>query len=426
MLAGAVEVDITPPVGVPMDGYGAREGSSVAIHDPLLAQALLLKSGDDGILLFTLDLLGVSLDFTHRVRARAAGATALDPANIMVACTHTHSGPAGFLPRVSGLGSEDANLQEITLRKLVGAAQWADSCLQPARVGVETGQITAIGRNRNDPESGPMDPLVTVVRVDDAAGGPLAVLMNYGCHPTVLGYGNRSISADYPGAARRLLRDVYPETVFLFTNGASGDVSTRFTRREQTFGEVERMGRILGGEVLRVMQLIETESVTTARGQMVDIDLPVRQLPSLQTARRVLDERKAELKQLKQAQTSHGDVRRATTRVEGAHIQLQLVQALAGREQISTQVQTLRMGDILCIGLPGEPFSRLVLDLKDSSPFAKTVVISYANDDVGYFPDERSIHQGTYEALSSPYGTEGVRCLQKAALALTQEDEPRA
>lgn len=421
LLAGVAEVDITPPIGVPMDGYAAREGNSVGVHDPLLAEVLLLKLGQEAVLLFTLDLLGVGLDFTQRVRSGVAEAIDMPESAIMVACTHTHSGPAGFLSRVSGLGAEeDPGLQEITLRKLVGAARWAQDRLQPARLGVGAGEITSIGRNRNDPEGGPIDSKVTVLRIDDAAEEPLAVLMNYGCHPTVLGYENRYISADYPGAARSLLRQVYPHTVFLFANGASGDVSTRFTRRAQTFAEVQRMGRILGGEVVRAMQLVETNRPSALSGRVADVEVPLRDFPSPERARQVLEDRRAELARLEQAGASHGDIRRATTKVEGAQVQVRLAEALVERTHVATQIQVLRIGDLLCLGLPGEPFSRLVLGLRDKSPFPATAFISYANDDIGYFPDEESIAEGTYEALSSPYGSQGVRYLRSAALSLME------
>ncbi|MGD2104699.1 MAG: neutral/alkaline non-lysosomal ceramidase N-terminal domain-containing protein [Anaerolineae bacterium] len=427
LLAGAAEVDITPPIGVPMEGYVAREGNSVGVHDPLLAQALLLRAGQDAILLFTLDFLGVGLDFTRRVREQVARAIDVRETDILLACTHTHSGPAGFLPRVSGLGAEqDPGLQEITIRKLAGAARWAESRLRPALVGVATGQITEIGRNRNNPESGPLDPSVVVLRVDDGDGEPVAVLMNYGCHPTVLGYKNRLLSADYPGAARSLLRDVYPETVFMFANGASGDVSTRFTRRDQTFREVLRMGRILGGEVLRLLQTIEPSTPTSLSSRVADIELPIRDLPSADAAAQVLEARQAELERMQQTGASHGDLRRATTKVEGARVQVRLVEALADRDHVATQVQVIRIGDLVYAGLPGEPFSRVVLDLKARSSAKATAVISYANDDVGYFPDDQSMAEGTYEAMASPYGLEGVQLVQSTALSLMRGGELNA
>ena len=249
LYASAVEIDITPPVGTGFDGYAARQGNSLGIHDPLLGQLLLLQSGQRKMVLISLDLLGISLDFTHQVRQGIAQAIEVPVDGTLIACSHTHSGAAGFLPYHPGITSfEDPDLQRLVTHKLVGAAIWAKQLLQPAYLGSGRGAVAGIGLNRNDPEGGLVDQEVIVLRVDNEAGKPIAVMMNFGCHPTVLGYQNLFFSADFPGAARSTLGQIYPETTFLFTNGASGDVSTRFTRRDQSFVEVERMGRLLAGD----------------------------------------------------------------------------------------------------------------------------------------------------------------------------------
>src|SRR5260370_41443604 len=55
--AGAAKVDITPPIGFPMWGYGARhDAGSVGVHDPLQARALVLAVGNEKIALVGLDL----------------------------------------------------------------------------------------------------------------------------------------------------------------------------------------------------------------------------------------------------------------------------------------------------------------------------------------------------------------------------------
>lgn len=186
------------------------------------------------------------------------------------------------------------------------------------------------------------------------------------------------------------------------------------------------MGRILSGEVLRVMQLLETAVPSRLSGHVAAIDIPFRDFPSPEGARRALEDRRGELAELERQGASHGEIRRATTKVEGAQAQLRLVDALADRTHVSTEVQVLEIGDLLCAGMPGEPFSRLVLALKEASPAPATAAISYANDGVGYFPDERSMAEGTYEALASPYGSEGVQKLQNTVLSLVRGEDSGA
>jgi len=78
----------------------------------------------------------------------------------------------------------------------------------------------------------------------------------------------------------------------------------------------------------------------------------------------------------------------------------------------------LRIGPLAIVALPGEPFTRTVLEIKNQSPVQPSFVVSYGNDYRGYFPDAVSVAAGTYEALVSPYDeTVGERLVQ-AVLAL--------
>jgi len=419
LYASAVEIDITPPVGTAFDGYAARQGNSLGIHDPLLGQLLLLQVGDRRLAWISLDLLGVSLEFTQQVRTGINQVIGVPVDGTLIACSHTHSGAAGFLPHHPGITSfQDPELNQMVARKLVGAAIWAQQRLQPARLGVGRGSVAGIGLNRNNPESGLVDNEVIVLSVEDLSRVPLAVMMNHGCHPTVLGYQNLMFSADYPGAARATLRRVYPDTIFLFSNGASGDVSTRFTRRDQSFNEVDRMGRLLAGEVLKVMQSIKAEPAAELTAKTMDVELKFRHFPSAELAQRDLQRLQAELEALKVAGAAHGEIRRATTQVEGATGQLLMAQELAERSANHSQIQMLTIGDLALAGIPGEPFTRTVLDIKASSPKPFTAVVSYANDYQGYFPDVLSIQEGSYEALISPYSAEVANSLFEAVKGL--------
>ena len=417
--AAVLPLEITPPIGTRMDGYGARKDVSNNIHDPLYATLLLIKTEQGGVALVTMDLLAVTLNFTKKVRAALSPILEIPEDAILVAAIHSHAGPVGFLERVPLLNSmEDPVQQELCLRKLSGAAGWVKSHLQPARLGIGRGEVHDLGRNRNDPAAGLTDFEVGVLRVDDINGQPLAVLMNYGCHPTVLGPDNLSISADYPGAARAALKKIYPGTAFLFTNGASGDVSTRFTRRGQGFAEVERMGNILAGEVLKVMQVVMPMEEVTLSGRIDPVSLALRQFPPVEVAQEKIRQLQADLAQMRAAGLPHGEIRKAVTRLEGAQGQLAMIQAMEGITAMQTQVQLLRIGSMAFVALPGEPFTHLVLEIKKHSPIQPTFVVSYGNDYRGYFPDAGAVAAGTYEALISPYNETIGDQLVQAALTL--------
>ncbi|NMC12744.1 MAG: hypothetical protein GYA34_07650 [Chloroflexi bacterium] len=418
LLAAAIEVDITPPPGLNLDGYAARADKSVGTHDPLIGQILILETGAKKVMIICLDLVAVSLAFTSQLRMEIQQAIGIPPENILISCSHTHSSVSGFMPPHPGIPtSPNPELQQKVGKQLLAAITSAYDQRKPAQVGIGKGIVEGIGLNRNDPNAA-VDNEVFILRVDTDSGDPLAVLMNYGCHPTVLGYSNLYYSADYPGAARANLRKIYPNTIFMYTNGASGDISTRFTRREQTFKEVERMGRILSGEVLKVMQTIATHPASILAASVAAIELKFRPFPEPETAQLELETLKKELQLLKDRGADHGEIRKATTRVEGAAGQLMMRKDLEGITSYASQMQVIIIDTLALVGIPGEPFTKTVLEIKSKSPLPNTAVISYANDYRGYFPDEDTIAQKSYEALVSPYGAETALMLRDTALEL--------
>ena len=104
--------------------------------------------------------------------------------------------------------------------------------LQDARIGSGTGSVF-IGHNRlrvdddgtvswfeRNPTmvpTSPVDPTVTVLRVDDRNGVPLAILTNYACHPVVIGSDNSQYSADYPGVTNRFVEKAFGGNVQSFS-----------------------------------------------------------------------------------------------------------------------------------------------------------------------------------------------------------------
>ena len=64
-----------------------------------------------------------------------------------------------------------------------------------------------------------------------------------------------------------------------------------------------------------------------------------------------------------------------------------------------TILQVIAIGDVAFVAIPGEPFIELATEIKRRSPFGHTVVVSLANDTVGYIPDAASFPDGGYELI---------------------------
>jgi hypothetical protein len=382
--AGAAEVDITPPMGLAMDGYLARSGRNTGAHDPLLAQALVMKTGDKQAAIVTLDVLAVSAAFTDPLRQSLATMLHTSVDAVMICASHTHCGPAGlhtWFGEPSTLGTQ---LTRMIHERVTEAAQIALRHLSPAGMVYAVGDVEGIGGDRNFKER-QVDSQVTVLRFDKPDGTPIAILFHYACHPTVLGADTRLYSAEFPGAARNQIKAAYPDAIPLFLNGAAGNVSTRFFRSDQSFKEMERLGSLLGNRVVTLLEQPTSSTSTNLGWNYRNIELPLR----------------AFAEQESRSFPPTGETRIDRTRAEGVMIERQLQQKFAGRSSQTASLSVLRIGDWKLAFVPGEAFSDLAIALREPAPLA--LVVGYANDYLGYFPTQVAIDGQTYEALSSPY-----------------------
>src|SRR6185503_15390252 len=92
--AGVARVDITPPLGLPLRGWAARNAVAKAAHEPLLAQAMVLDDGTGGqAAIVAVDLPHVGRALTDEVRTRVEELTGLPPRAVLLNASHTHSAP---------------------------------------------------------------------------------------------------------------------------------------------------------------------------------------------------------------------------------------------------------------------------------------------------------------------------------------------
>ncbi len=247
-LAGAATVDITPPPGLMMCGYAARTEPAAGTHDPLTARALVI--GDTALVVA--DVLGLHEDSCARIRACSGFADD----RVVAIATHTHGGPMPMPDR--GGGSADPAFLRRLEDGCVAAIRQAAERRRPARLNSGNGDNPGIAFNRRT-DGGPIDPNVPVLRVEALDGTPIAIAFAHGCHPVVLGAGNRLYTSDFPHYARAAIEAAHPGAVALFLPGCSGDVSTGHspessistaTPPDRTFAEAERLGRALARSVL--------------------------------------------------------------------------------------------------------------------------------------------------------------------------------
>ena len=401
MKVGVSSVNITPPIGVPMAGYSARMGSAKEIHDDLYAKAIVFNDKDTKAALVRCDLIGLERDFVEETRRLIESETGIDRNNIMITCTHTHSGPItdSLIPDL------DAWMKVLS-RKIKGAVIAANRNLKEAKIGFNRGSVEGIVINRRKP-GGPVDTEVGIIRIDDLAGNPMAVLINYACHAVVLGPDNLLISADYPGFVMNFVERNLGVPA-LFVNGACGDINPldkltvmRQKRKEDiydrhggTFEEAKRLGNMIGAEAVKVFLGTETENDLELKVASREIKIPLVDLPSIDELKRMLEENENLFRKLVSEKDAAHAFRIAML-IQYARSTIKYVES--GENVRPTEIQVFRIGDGGLIALPGEIFVEIGLDIKKKSGLKHTFICELANDAIGYVPTREAFKEPGYE-----------------------------
>ena len=257
--AGAAKAELTPPVGTPLAGYSRRGGRpSTGIHDPLYARAVALSDGDDLVFLIAADLLLIPPGMTAEVARQldAALPEEIGTEDLLFCATHTHAGPGAYLPGFLGrltAGAYQAAVYERIVEACVEAGVTAARARRSARFGWARAELPEVVENRVEP-NGPVDPQLAVLGFTDAEGQPIATVVQFAAHPTLLSSKNLLFSADFPGEAARALEQRSPGTVGLFLNGAAGDLRPRHLRELHNFELAEAVGETLAATALSALE----------------------------------------------------------------------------------------------------------------------------------------------------------------------------
>lgn len=418
MKVGAAKVDITPPLGMPMDGFEARTSGATGVHDPLYARVLVAEGADgSAVALVVADLCQIDPRLQGQVAAEVAQRTGIPRERLQLAGTHNHSGPTQHEP---------SEAETEIGRRIAGAvaAAWEDR--RPARAAIGVGEVHGIGANRR-PNGGPVDDRVTVTRFDDLGGRPIATHVSYGCHATTLGPNNTLYSADYPGVLCRLVDDAVGG-VTLFTTGPQGDVNPGGYSPEgsmvgvvvpwRTFESAERYGRLLADCALAVRERLVPASSDRVWGASEIVELRRKPLPDAGVARQAADlARRAE-----QAVSAAALSPDATYHALVAAAYAEIIASQAADPEVPGPVRVrasaLAIGPLLHAGVSGELFVALGQRIRSALGEETTCVAALCDGTVGYIPTEDAFAVGGYEPNYSPLRAgEGER-LADAVIAL--------
>lgn len=397
-LCGAAKEIITPPVGTLLYGY-APDVISKTLHDDLTATALAVGNGTDTAVLISLTLGDIQTELCNELRREAAKAAHVDFSDVIIASTHTHSGPN--TSGMEGWGDIDRGyVDSILLPAVVSSAANAVKGMTEAVVGSAVGK-SPVGINRRQQlENGSIDfgqnpwgcfdPDMTVLafrRADNGKG--ILNLVHYGCHGTACGM-SCEITRDWSGMMLDRLEKL-TGTMSVFFNGAIGDVGPRLSNGA-TVGDisyVEELGSEAAMNAINIFNGIRAYYIPGFKLHKGVVELPYKDFPSLADVQKRLSDIKAPEQLINIERLEYGYYKQVENLL------------LSGTEHpsgcFSFEQTIIELGNTIFIPFPFEHFSEISLRLRNYSGFQNTLSLSCANGYNGYLPTESELCRGGYE-----------------------------
>ena len=414
--AGYAKFDITPTGPVTMGGYDLRNAPSDGVYpgDHLYARALVFESAGVRVAFVVADVIGIE---GHDVFRRSiAEATGIPVSNILLGDVHNHAAPA---PDAQARTEWDRAFASA----IVKAATQAVAALQPVRIAAGTGH-SRIAMNRrqvkpadsdspltfdenNSSQSfgkyktdspvlvhefggvvrlganplGPIDDAVQLVRVDTAAGKPLALMIHYPCHGTSLGGRNSKVSGEWMGRMQQYLEREFPGLSTIYLQGAAGDINPRVVGGLDGYQDdiniTWALGEEIGREVARVYRQLTPLPYVNPR---VQIESTVIRCPR-----------------------NYRELYKDFTKTS-----------------VDLPTTAVRIGDLMWTTFPGEMFSNIGKQVKAASPATYAHLMGYTNGDVGYFPEQKAYSEGGYEVSVTHFDPQSEPIYLRAIAALMQ------
>lgn len=416
--AGAARMDITPYVGCPMSGYSARDHGSESVHDPLYCKALVVDDGETAVAMVTSDLIGIGAELCAEVRRLVEKLVGIPPDRVWLCGSHTHFGPEVRKRRLEkGEGSAVHNAYiDVLAHEMATAVKLAHDGRRAACIGAGSIRAEGISYNRRliredgkvemsltlpppyeGLRFGPVDPEVGVLKVVGAGeGDTIATLINFPCHPVSSTDRMYEISADYPGYAMGLIEQV-EGGVCLFALGCAGNIVPI-----QRQGRSKRqLGLSLGGVALKALQWIEAQEGAKVRAARKQVELPLRPFPEPGEMDRQIESAKGAVADAEGRGASGRELTELREALRVAEAMPRWAERFERAASCPTEIQAFWIGEIPLVGLPGEVFVELGLEIKEAVGVEPTFVISLSNDSTGYIPTRQAYDEGGYETTVS-------------------------
>ncbi len=415
MRAAFYECDVTPPIGGYLWGYYSRRIAE-DVSERLYAKAVVIEDGGNTVALVSVDACSLPGEMHDIVTERIYNYTGIKPENVCISATHTHKGvPVLDSPEIDCF--KDEAYTDVFYRLTADAVILAYKRLGEDEVEVTYGIsfVDGVSFNRNAVTTDGTyvthprwrdDVVRTLDEVDKSLniitfsknGKKIGSIINYSLHLDCTGRG-MWYSSDYAGIISDILKEKYGnDFVSLFVTGACGDVNHMNHDKNIEVNNHKTIGTIIAREAIKV---IESSSIVSGSVSSFKESISIEKRKSDEKEyNKLFDERSG---------------RASDSLVVLAYLRY----AYANKEtHADLKIQLIKIGDICICALPGEIYTRTGLNIKEKSPFEKTIIVENSNSYCGYIPTKNAFDENSrlYEAALCNHS-----CLLPEAAQLIEE-----
>ena len=432
--AGHAKTDITPTIPVPLGGYG---NTHLRIHEtvetPICAVCVAISDGDNTILIYHLDLVGLPEAVVTACKKGIFEATGIPEDNILLNVTHTHAAP--------DLNSELDSIKEYTVQlqnAIISIAPLAVADLEDADLQIGAKKLENLnfvrryllsdgsygGDNFGDFENNTIlaheteaDNLMQVVRLVRQQKKDI-LLVNWQGHPHLMGgFKKTALTADIIGKFRAKTEKAH-DALFAFCQGCGGNINSHSRiPSEGYFKNPEAISDALEAGLTQILGTMRPVKSGPVKASTEIFCAPINHAfdSRVEDAQKVLDYWKGKTgKEASPFARSLGfnSVYHANAVITRSKM----------ADSLSYRIGAVSFGDVCIVWAPNELFDATGLFLKSVLPYEMTFACGYTNGRYGYMPTMRAFHHGGYgcDTCRYPAGTteELTYALYKQGLAV--------
>ena len=420
--AGFARVNITPPLGCPVDGY-FKDRSAKGYLDTLELNALALSDGERRVVMIAGDVLGIMMEDVAVIKELVSAATGLDNEHIVLSALHQHTSIFLKYQKAKNLPTEYVN---ILYRKFADVAQMALADLADATLSTgekETAEPIGFVRryylNNGKVATNPgkdVLPLVTG-RCDESdntvrvlrftrEGKKDIALLNFSTHPDVIG--GEYYSADWPGFARRFFEADVPDTACLFFTGTEGDSNHAdfLGEKRSGYAHSRHMGRLVADAAIGVWGKMTPRACDRVDAKMTSI---------FNKSNTVGEEQYEQQKAMYEAfYAGTLDFKPTGEQLAFARRVIHIREEMGIYRELP--ITAVSLGDVVIVGFAGEPFTDYGREVRRVAGDKYAVTLCLTNGYQGYLPTAKAFAEGGYEAANSHF----TPTLQKEAIGAVE------